>query len=67
MVINLVVSELIAMVCSLGVGLFTTLPLLPFFAAMTLFLTLFPIAFYRTSRGLWASILYLTGGNIEAD
>jgi uncharacterized protein (DUF983 family) len=27
----------------------------------------FPIAFYRSSRGLWASFLYLTGNNTESD
>jgi uncharacterized protein (DUF983 family) len=27
----------------------------------------FPIAFYRSSRGLWASFLYLTGNNSERD
>lgn len=29
--------------------------------------TLFPIAFYRSSRGLWASFLFLTGNNSEPD
>lgn len=29
--------------------------------------TIFPIAFYRSSRGLWASFLFLTGNNTEAD
>jgi hypothetical protein len=27
----------------------------------------FPIVFYRSSRGLWASLLYLTGSNTESD
>ena len=27
----------------------------------------FPIAFYRPSRGLWASFLFLTGNNSERD
>ncbi len=29
--------------------------------------TLFPIVFYRSSRGLWASFLFLTGNNSEPD
>jgi uncharacterized protein (DUF983 family) len=29
--------------------------------------TLFPIAFYRSSRGLWAAFLFLTGNNSEPD
>ncbi|MBI5879513.1 MAG: DUF983 domain-containing protein [Chloroflexi bacterium] len=28
---------------------------------------LFPIAFYRSSRGMWASFLYITGSNSERD
>lgn len=27
----------------------------------------FPVAFYRSARGLWASLLYLTGSNTESD
>ena len=27
----------------------------------------FPIVFYRSSRGLWASLLFLTGSNTESD
>jgi len=27
----------------------------------------FPIAFYRSSRGLWAGFLYITGNNTESD
>jgi uncharacterized protein (DUF983 family) len=34
-------------------------------ATLVLAGTAFPIAFYRSSRGLWASILYLTGSNTE--
>jgi uncharacterized protein (DUF983 family) len=28
---------------------------------------IFPIVFYRPSRGLWASFLFLTGNNSESD
>src|SRR6185436_1465151 len=28
---------------------------------------IFPIAFYRSSRGLWASFLFIMGGNSESD
>ncbi len=36
-------------------------------AALVALGTLFPIAFYRSSRGLWASFLYMTGNNTETD
>lgn len=35
--------------------------------ALVLVGTLFPMAFYRSSRGLWASFLFLTGNNSEPD
>ena len=34
---------------------------------LVLFGVVFPIAFYRSSRGLWASFLFLTGNHLEKD
>ncbi len=67
MAINLALTETIVVICGGGLGLFTSYPLLPILASLTVFAILFPILFYRPSRGLWASILYLTGGNTEAE
>jgi uncharacterized protein (DUF983 family) len=67
MAINLVLTELIVVFIGGGLAFFTTYPLLPIFGALGLFAIGFPILFYRRSRGLWASVLYLTGGNLEID
>ena len=42
-------------------------PLGPLLIGLALFAILFPIAFYRSSRGLWAGFLYITGDNQERD
>ena len=67
MAINLVVTLVIIIVCALVFGLFTSVPLLPLLAVLGLFTIVFPILFYRTSRGLWVSFLYLTAANAEED
>jgi uncharacterized protein (DUF983 family) len=36
-------------------------------AGLIAFGTLFPVAFYRSARGMWASFLYVTGSNAERD
>lgn len=43
------------------------IPLGPLLLGLAAFAIVFPIAFYRSSRGLWASFLYLTGDNAEPD
>lgn len=65
--INAFVSETVVFIVGAALGWFTALPLLPLLGGMVLFAIVFPIAFYRPSRGLWASILYLTGDNDEPD
>lgn len=67
MAINLVLTETIVLIVGGGLGFFTSYPLLPILAALSAFAILFPIAFYRPSRGLWASVLYLTGDNTETE
>jgi hypothetical protein len=64
--INTVATLAVITVCALVFGLNPSVPLLPLLAGLVLFAILFPILFYRSSRGLWASLLYLTGDNIES-
>jgi len=59
--INLVVVELLFVVGFFGVDALTDIPpmnQLPFWLP---FAILFPIVFYRSSRGLWVSTTYLNG------
>lgn len=65
--INTVVSLAVITVCSLVFGQNPAVPLAPLLIGLAAFAILFPIAFYRSSRGLWASFLYLTGDNAEQD
>lgn len=67
MVINFVVTGVVVMVGSLYFGLFSSAPLGPVLVGLGLFAVVFPIVFYRCSRGLWVSILYLTAANAERD
>jgi hypothetical protein len=65
--INTVVTLLVIVLCALIFGRDPAVPLLPLLGGLALFAILFPIVFYRSSRGLWASFLYLTGDNTERD
>ncbi len=65
--INTVVTLLVITIGSLVFGLNPAVPLGPLLLGLALFAIGFPILFYRSSRGLWASVLYLTGHNSEAD
>lgn len=65
--INISVTLVPVMVVALILGLNPAVPLLPLLAGLGLFSVLFPIAFYRSARGLWIAILYLTGNTNEGD
>jgi uncharacterized protein (DUF983 family) len=65
--INTVVTLLVITVGALVFGLNPGIPLPPLLGGLALFAILFPILFYRSSRGMWASVLYLTGDNAESD
>ena len=65
--INTVVTLLIVIVFGVFIGVSAWIPLLPAVTALALVAIIFPIVFYPISRGLWASILYLTGDNDEPD
>jgi uncharacterized protein (DUF983 family) len=65
--INIVVTLVAIILGSLVFGLNRNVPLAPLLIGLALFAVLFPIAFYRSSRGLWAGLLYITGDNQERD
>lgn len=44
-----------------------SIPLTPVIIMLVAIGVVFPIAFYRSSRGLWVSFLYWTGNNAEQD
>jgi uncharacterized protein (DUF983 family) len=67
MVINFVATGLVITIGSLYFGLFSRVPLSTVLLGFGAFAIVFPIAFYPISRGLWASILYLTAANTERD
>jgi uncharacterized protein (DUF983 family) len=67
MAINIVATLFIVIASALIFGPMTSIPLLPVLLGLGLVTILFPIAFYRSSRGLWVAFLYLTGGNQEPD
>lgn len=63
--INLTVTLTIVMLAAAYLALFTSLPVVPMIGALGLFTIVFTLFFYRHARGLWASILYLTGSIFE--
>jgi uncharacterized protein (DUF983 family) len=65
--VNTVVTLAVITMLSLVFGMNPAVPLAPLLIGLALFAILFPIAFYRSSRGLWASFLYITGDNTEGD
>jgi uncharacterized protein (DUF983 family) len=67
MMVNFVVTGVVVMIGSLYFGLFSSAPLGQVLIGLGLFAVVFPIVFYRCSRGLWVSILYLTAANAERD
>lgn len=64
--INFVLTLFIVIAGSLF-ALDPDVPLVPLLSGLVVFAILFPIVFYRSSRGLWAAVLYLTGDNTEGD
>lgn len=65
--ISIVLTLIVVIVGALWGGLNPAVPLLPLLLGLGLFALLFPIAFYRSSRGMWAGVLYITGDNDEPD
>lgn len=67
MAINIVATLFIVIASALIFGPMTSIPLLPLLLGLGMVTILFPVAFYRSSRGLWVGFLYLTGDNQEPD
>jgi uncharacterized protein (DUF983 family) len=65
--INISLTLAIILLIAPVIGFVPSIPLVPSLLALMVFAIVFPIAFYRSSRGLWVSILYLTGDNDEPD
>ena len=65
--VNTVATLAVITLGSLVFGLNPAVPLGPLLIGLALFAILFPIAFYRSSRGIWAAFLYITGDNQERD
>jgi hypothetical protein len=65
--INISVTLLPIMIAAFALGLNPAVPLGPLLAGLMLFAIVFPIAFYRSARGIWVAVIYLTGDANERD
>jgi uncharacterized protein (DUF983 family) len=65
--INIGVTLIPLMIAAFVLGVNPDLPLGPVLLSLAAFAIVFPIAFYRSARGLWVAITYLTGDTREAD
>lgn len=65
--INLGVTSLVVIVAGTILAGLTDISVWLILGVLGLFAILFPIAFYRSSRGLWVGFLYLTNANEEPD
>ncbi|GAC1557512.1 MAG: hypothetical protein NVS2B7_32710 [Herpetosiphon sp.] len=66
MAINTVLVLTLVLGGGMAVG-YSSLPILPALAMLAVVAVVLPIAFYPFSRALWASLLFLTGDNLERD
>jgi hypothetical protein len=65
MAINMSLTSTIAVVGGGLLGVFTDLPAAEVIALVGLITVVIGLLFYRHARGLWTSILYLTGSIFE--
>ena len=65
MAINITVTCTIVVFAAAYLGLFTDIPALLLIGILGIFTVVFSLLFYRHARGLWASIIYLTGSIFE--
>src|SRR5712692_1762389 len=65
--VNTIVTCVLIAACAIGFVLLPDVPTALSIGALIFFGSVFPIVFYRSSRGLWASFLYVTGGTTETD
>src|SRR3954470_2915765 len=66
MAINLTVTSTLIVIAALYFALFTQTSVVLLIGVMAIFTVAFGLLFYRHARGLWVSILYLTG-SIDED
>src|SRR5262249_20433973 len=66
MAINLSGASTLVMIAALYFALFTDISIELLIVAMAAFTIVFGVLFYRHARGLWISIIYLTG-SIDED
>lgn len=59
--INGTITSAVAVIPALYFAFFTKVPLLPLFLILALITTIVGVLFHRPARGLWISIMYLTG------
>ena len=64
--INATVTSTLTVLPALYFGLFTHVSVVLLIGALSFFTVAFGLLFYRPARGLWVSILYLTG-SIDED
>jgi uncharacterized protein (DUF983 family) len=65
MAINMTLTSLIALVGGGLLAVFTDLPVVLLILVIGVITVAFGLWFYRRARGLWTSILYLTGSIFE--
>jgi uncharacterized protein (DUF983 family) len=65
MAINTTVTSALVIVAAAYLALFTSLSSLALILLLTICTVAFSLWFYRHARGLWTSILYLTGSMFE--
>ncbi|MDZ4718875.1 MAG: DUF983 domain-containing protein [Roseiflexaceae bacterium] len=65
--ISITATLLPIMTIALVLGLNPAVPLLPLLLGLGLFAVIFPIMFYRSARGMWIGLLYVTGNTGEQD
>ena len=65
--INVTLTLVVVIVLAFVGGNDPAVPLVPLLGGLMVVAVLFPIGLYPASRGLWASVLYLTGANDEGD
>lgn len=65
MAITLVLTSTITVISGGLLALLTDIPIALLIGGLTLFTVVFGLLFYRHARGLWISLLYLTGSIFE--
>jgi uncharacterized protein (DUF983 family) len=65
--INIATTLIPLLIAAFVLGINPAIPLAPVLLGLAAFAIVFPIVFYRSARGLWVAITYLTGDAREGD